>query len=298
MPSGCACSLNATASLTKLVHRFGALIHRCVGDLWVIASETSCATQGTGAAFLYRSSGCANGWYERASETPDNPMFSFRRYHCRMNVPAGRSCLPDGRTALPARVGDAKVARAAGRGRQERSRNRRADGDGDGDDQRVILPVIPAPPDGTGRRAGSLAGPRLAAAGRGLRQMAGRAGHHRSAEASNGGGRRRRRAQVETGRVRCDEHHDAKHPPVPRSGRSAGITATARFPMTGHGPQGQCHGIGFARQRPAGENGAGREAGPICHPPPATGQSVAPRNLPTSPAGRAPRRRGTRRYGR
>jgi hypothetical protein len=65
---------------------------------------------------------------------------------------------------------------------------------------------------------------------------------------------------------------------VPRSGRSAGITATARFPMTGHGPQGQCHGIGFARQRPAGENGAGREAGPICHPPPATGQPVAPRS--------------------
>jgi len=36
-------------------------------------------------------------------------------------------------------------------------------------------------------------------------------------------------ALVETGRVRCDEHHDAQHPPVSRSGRSAGITATARF---------------------------------------------------------------------
>jgi len=35
-------------------------------------------------------------------------------------------------------------------------------------------------------------------------------------------------AQVEIAQVRCDEHHDARHPPVCHSGRSESITATAR----------------------------------------------------------------------
>ncbi len=37
------------------------------------------------------------------------------------------------------------------------------------------------------------------------------------------------RALAETARVRCDEHHDAWHPPVQLLGRSAGIIATGVF---------------------------------------------------------------------
>ena len=122
-----------------------------------------------------------SGWYERASEAPANPRFRPGDYRPRqyrktswptrkgksgepqiphetgrrLNVPASFPWLAGDYPITIRKGGEETDRRAVADSRQERSRNRQADGDGDGDDQRAILPLIPAPPDGTGRQANS-----------------------------------------------------------------------------------------------------------------------------------------------